>query len=170
MTAPNNAPLVSTWDLESLASPLPPRRPTINDFNGAVKIDDSRPGYQPDPQTMPSAAEWNLICKLLSAMGAVVPNAVVSITGGATPSVAGFSSASTLVTTDTFTVIHNGTGDVSITWPANTFPSLTTAPTANLNAGASGMIDAVAIANGVQVRTYNASGTATDKSFTVVVR
>jgi hypothetical protein len=163
----NLSPLVTPWDLESAATPLAPRRPILNDFNGAAKIDDAN--YPPDPQTMPNAAEFNLIARVLVALGAVVPNAVISVTGGNPPTIFGFTSASSLVTSGTFTLTRNGAGDVSITWPANTFPTPAANPVVSPNAGVLADVDAVAITNGVRVRTFNSAGVATDLSFTVQV-
>lgn len=165
MTTPNLTPLASTWDLASLAIPLVPRRPTLNDFNGAVKIDDAN--YAPDPQTMPNGPELNLYAKLLVALGAVCPSLVFSITGGAVPTLAGFLSASTLVSTGTFGINRVSAGVVDITWPANTFPASQVAPVVTPNAGVLCDVDAVAITNGVRVRTYNSAGAAADLSFTV---
>ena len=163
----NLAPLVSPWDLESASSSLPPRRPILNDFNGAVKIDDAN--YPPDPQTMPNSAELNLYGRIHVAVGAVVPNAILSVTGGPPTLLAGFVSPSTLVSSGTFTVVRNGAGDVSITWPANTFPVAQVGPMVSTNAGTQCSGDAVAITNGVRVRTYNSAGAATDYSFTVQI-
>ncbi len=158
---PNTAPGVSTWDL------IPPRRPTTNDFNGAAKIDDAT--YAPNPQTMPSGAEYNTLCLLMVALGKVLPNAVVSVTGGNPPTLAGFAAPSSSIVGGTFTLTRNSAGDVSVTWPANTFPTSACAPVVAPNAGALCDVDAVAITNGVRVRTFNAGGAATDLSFTVTI-
>lgn len=167
MTAPNLSPLVSPWDLESAAMPLPPRRPVLNDFNGAQKIDDAN--FAPDPQTMPNAPELNLTARLLVAIGSMVANAIISITGGNPPTLAGWVTPGTLSTSLTFTLTRNGTGDVSITWPANTFPTAQVAPTVSTNAGARATADVVAITNGVRVRTFNAADAAADLNFTVTL-
>ena len=158
---PNNAPGTSTWDLVS------PRRPTTNDFNGAAKVDDQQ--FVPDPQTMVSGLEYNTLCLLVVAMGKVLPNATFSITGGNPPTLAGFAAAASAVVSGTFTLTRNSAGDVSITWPANTFPTATCAPEVSTNAGVQCSVDAVAITNGVRVRTFNAAGAPTDLSFTVTL-
>lgn len=161
MPGPNLSPGASTFDL------VPPRRPVVGDFNGAAKIDDAQ--YPPDAQTMPSAAELNTSAKLHVAAGAVLPLLVLSILGGASPTVFGCISAVAAVTPATLTVIRNGAGDVSVTWPANTFPPSSVYPTVSRNAGAAGDEDIVPITNGVRVRTWNTSGVATDASFTVTL-
>ena len=159
MPGTNQSPGVSTFDL------VPPRRPVLNDFNGAAKVDDAT--FPPDPQTMPNAAELNLAAKLAVAVGAVMPVLVFSVIGGVTPTLFGIITAVTAVIPSTLTVVRNGTGDVSITWPAGTFPTPSVYPTACTNAGAAGDADVVPITNGVRVRTYNGSAVATDLSFTV---
>jgi len=155
------APNANTFDLTI------PRRPGTNDFNGVAKIDDS--SEPPDPQTMPNAAEWNTIEWLILAIGRVMPVVVISIAGGATPSVISFPCARASVVVGTFTVTRNGAGDVSITWPTNTFPASVSTPVASLNGSADGRITATNISNGVRVYTFNAAGTATDRDFTVQV-
>lgn len=155
-----SSPNASTFDL------VPPTRPGTDTFNGIAKEDQV--GFVPDPKTQPSAAEWNTIEWLILALGRVMPVVVISITGGATPSVASFSAAPKSLVTGSFTVVRNGAGDVSITWPVDTFPSSVVKPEAMLNAGP-GMIHAVSITNGVRVFTYNSGGAATDFDFTVSV-
>lgn len=148
----------NTWDLS------PPQRPSLADFNGASKSDEA--AYLPDPTTMPNAAEWNTMGRLLAAMGQMVPNASVSIASGGSPTVSSVRTAASAVNSGTFTVTRNGAGDVSITWPANTFPATLGPPRAFLNNAGSGMISAVAVTNGMRIRTYNAAGAATDLDFT----
>lgn len=151
---------ISTWDLAT------PRRPSLDDFEGAEKQNDD--DFPPDPEKDPTAEEYNELCQLVVGFGRMIPNAIVCVAGGATPSVAGFSAMPIAVITSTFTVTRNGAGDVSITWPANTFPTPICRPRAYLNAGP-GMPHAVAITNGVRVHTYNSSGVATDLDFSVDV-
>lgn len=156
-----SSPDANTFDL------VPPRRPGTSDFNGIAKVDDL--AYPPDPTTQPNAAEWNTVEFLLVALGKVCPLALISVTGGSPPTLFGFVSVSSSVLGSSITFTPNGAGDVSITWPPATFASSVTNPTANLNSGAAGMIDVVAIADGVRVRTYDAAGTAADLSFTVTL-
>lgn len=153
MSAPNASP----FDL------TPPRRPGLDDFNGIAKEDDQED--PPNPREQPNAAEWNTMEWLLLAIGRVMPVAVLSFSGGAVVQLAG--APKDLVIGD-LTVTPNGTGDYSITWAAGTFPASNAAPVAALNAGP-GMIYAVAITNGVQVKTYNNSGVAANLAFTLQI-
>lgn len=155
------APNASTFDLATS------RRPGTDDFNGIAKVDDA--AYQPDPTTQPNAAEWNTIEWLLLAVCRVMPVMVLSITGGNPPTLANFLTAPKNIIAGNLTITRVGAGNVQITWPAGKFPPSASPPIAGLNSGGSGMIDAVVISNGVQVRTYNAAGAATDLSFTVSV-
>jgi hypothetical protein len=158
MASPNQ----STFDV------VPPYRPGAADFNGAAKLDDQ--ANPPDPQTMPNAAEWNTICLLLVAMGKVISSAVITVTVSAgTYSASQISAAGAAVSIGSITVTKNGTGDVSLTWPANTFPPAVAAPEASLNDTAAGMITCYAITNGVRIVMLNAAAAAADKPFTVCV-
>lgn len=156
MTAPNT----STFDLAL------PRRPGTDDFNGINKQDDA--AYPPDPQIHPNAAEWNTIEWIMLSLGRVIPVAVITVDGGATPTITAFGCVRKTVTTGSFTVVRNSAGNVSITWAANTFPPAAAKPMACLNEGP-GEIAVNNIANGIQVFTYNSAGTATDKDFTASV-
>lgn len=156
MTAPNK----STFDLGT------PRRPTSNDFNGIAKVDDLF--EQPDPTTMPNAAEWNTVEYLILSIGRVMPVAVLTVANTGTPTLSSFLTAPTAPNNGTFTITHTATGNVLIAWPALTFPSSACAPVACLNAGP-GMIHCVVEGNGIRVHTYNAAGAAADFGFTVTV-
>lgn len=149
------APNASTFDLD------PPRRPGIDDFNGIAKEDD--PEEPPNPREQPNAAEWNTMEWLLMSIGRVMPVSVVSVASNA---VTQASAAKKDVTTGTFTVTVNGTGDLDITWPANTFPAAVAAPAGFLNSGP-GMIHVSGIVNGVNVKTYDGTGVAANRDFTV---
>lgn len=156
MTQPANP-----WDR------TPPVRPSIDDFHGGAKEDD--PEEPPDYNTMPNAPEWNEFSFLAQAFGQVVPNAKIDILGGNPATVAAVRSPATAVTTGTLTVTRNGTGDHSITWPANTFPASIGYPEAKLVGGVPGSATAQNITNGVRVKTFDATGTAQDYSATCSV-
>lgn len=160
--ATNNSPGISTFDV------VPPYRPTTTDFNGGAKLDDATD--PPDPVTMPNAAEANTTAGLFASLGRVVSVCTLTVTQTAgTYSISQVSAATAAVVIATFTVTKNAVGDVSITWPANTFPASAGGPEATANQlsfGASAA--AILITNGVQVRL--AVGTvATDMNFTISI-
>ncbi|WP_394849714.1 hypothetical protein LZC95_19955 [Pendulispora brunnea] len=107
---------------QSTFDEAPPRRPGLSTFNGAAKADDAE--FPPDPKTMPSAAEYNALCRLVIAYGKVVPVAIVDVafTGGAA-SVQRFVAAGSHVTTASFTVQRTGPGDTDVLWPEDAFPA-----------------------------------------------
>lgn len=154
-------PTISTWEIVGT-----PRRPSLADLGGGAFVDDAT--YPPDPGTMPSAAMENQNEFQVAAVAKVMPACVicVKITAG-TPSINKFSAPSGLVITGTFTVTDNGTGDTSVTWPANTFPALTFDSFGGINGATIGQMSVQDIANGIRVRTANAAGVATDLNWTV---
>lgn len=112
MTTPNTAPDANTFDLD------PPRRPGANDFNGIAKVNalDLEPA---DPETDPTAEEWNTLCHTGLAVGQVAALAFVKIDGGASPSILGVISPSTNVTGVTFTLDRVGAGHLTLKWPTS---------------------------------------------------
>lgn len=153
MAAPNASP----FDLS------PARRPNTDDFNGIAKEDDDED--PPNPREQPNAGEWNTIEWILMSLGRVMPVVVISVVANVVTQVT--AAGKDLDTTD-FALVVNGTGDVSITWPANSIPSSVAGPVASLNTGP-GMIHAALITNGVQVKTYDGAGSPADQSFTVQI-
>ncbi len=146
----------------------PPRRPGIGDVGGGAKLDDQE--YPPDAVTMLTAADENQAENLLVAYGKVTPAAVFSLRFSAgAPILDIFSCASSLPTLGSFTVVDNGTGDTSVTWPANTFPSPVAPPFGGLTGATVGMMAVEAITNGVRVRTLGSGGAAADLACTVVL-
>ncbi len=147
---------------------VPPRRPGIGDVGGGAKLDDQ--DYPPDPVTMMSAADENQQENLLVAFGKVTPSAVLSTKYTSTvPSIDLFSCASSLPVLGTFTVVANGTGDASITWPANTFPAPAARPKGGITGATVGMIAVESITNGVRIRTFGSGGAAADLPATVEI-
>jgi len=164
MTAPDTL----TWDLA--AADGGPRRPSLEDVGGATHEDDAV--FPPDPATMPYAAELNQWAMQVAAFGKVVPSLILSVEfAGGAPAVVVASSPRSSVALGDFTVTDNGTGDTTITWPANTFPPEVTRPEVSINQDIGEMVGATvtAVANGVRVRTYRSAG-AYDLAFTVVRR
>jgi hypothetical protein len=165
MTAPN----VSPWD-----DPTGAHRPGASDFNGAAFEDDADDA--PDPATQASAALVNTICLALVSLGKVSPNARISIRyASGNPVLDSFSAAPNGPTSATWTIGRTSagasSGDVTISWPAGTFPPAAGQPTACVNvagAPAAWNISATNVTNGVRVITA-VGGTATDLPFTVSV-
>jgi len=145
----------------------PARRPGLDDFNGASKIDDAE--NPPDPATMPNAAEANTVQRTLIGVAKVVHVLVLTVdfTAGA-PVVVSYGDATEKLDVGDFSLVDNAAGDTSITWPAGTFP--TAIADFLLTVTADVAIDeqrAFAITNGVRVVTKN-GGVATDARFTLV--
>jgi hypothetical protein len=145
-----------------------PRRPSTEDLGGDDKLDDAE--HPPDPVEHPTAAGHNQMVRVIAALvkTAAVCKLEVRFSGG-TPYVARAPALGTAVTLTTFTVVDNGTGDTTITWPANTFPAAACSPsgltlltnsTAELSAG----VDE--ITNGIRVRTRS-GGAVADIPFTI---
>lgn len=165
----------STWDGNPNTSPptTTPYRPGSADFNG-IGLQD-RADFPPNAQTMPTANLLNTWSATEVVLGRIVPNMVLSITGGNPPSIALCTAAPTAVNGNPsgfLTLTRNGAGDVSITWPANTFPPAVAWPMATVNTQQgptdSRTIAATPITNGVRVTTFNGGG-GVDMNFTVSV-
>ena len=148
----------------------PPRRPSLDDIGGATLVDDAaRP---PHKATMPYADQLNQ-CQLqierLAAMTEVLTLTVTFAAG--VPSVSQFTASRTTVVIGDFTVTDNGTGDTTITWPANTVTTSTGGPVPGLNdTTVGGGITASLVALGVRVLTWTGAATPADRDFTVTVR
>jgi hypothetical protein len=151
MTAPGQSP----WDGNPLATPpvAVAYRPGTDDFNGAALADD--PANPPNPQTMPTGPLFNTYSKTIVSLGQVAPNLVVNIAGGVTPAFVSQTACGSNVPHPS--ILRNGPGDVSLTWPAGALPAPVAGPRAYLRSGP-GSIYAVAITNGVRVHTHNISG------------
>lgn len=163
-----SSPNANTFDL------VPPRRPGLNDFEGASLSDDVE--EPPNPLTDPTSATWNTLCRVLTALGLVTPVCRLGITGHVSqPFINALACVVTAVTQTpvvgtgfgTFTIVRNSIGNVSITWPAGTFPAAAFPPKASLNHTAAGMITAFAITNGVTVITMTNAAALADLPFTV---
>lgn len=161
--------------LQSVFTLATPRRPSIADLGGAAFTDDQE--FEPD-DTMPSAAMENQNEWVLQATEAVTPVLRLSVTWNGSAYVLTYiQSKNTNVTGGTFTPTRNSAGNISITWPANTFPAPAGFPSARLVTAAllyNATITAQNITNGVQIFiTAGTSGSAaaagSDQSFTVDV-
>lgn len=113
-------------------SQSPPRRPTLDDFNGAVKANDIN--YPPDARTQPTAEEFNTLCNMVVAMGAVCPFLVVSIANnGTTASILNFTCAGGNIALGDLTVTRVSLGLVKLTIAIAKFGDVTRQPMACAN-------------------------------------
>jgi len=148
-----------TYDLS------PPIRPAIADLGGGNKEQDAQ--ALPDPVRHITKGDVDQWAKQIAAFARVVPNCLVTVHQVAgTYSVYSVSSLGTLITAPTFTVTKNGTGDVTLSWPAGTFP----APICDHEAQATGTTFALAMAdsstvNQVRVRIFDNANAAKESSF-----
>lgn len=161
------APTTLTWDLPS--SDGGPARPSLNAMGEAALENDAK--NPPVAPTMPTAEMLNQWQMQLAAIGKVVGALGISVRfSGGTPSVYKFTTPGDTLTLADITVTDNGTGDTTLAWPANTLPPSVLEPTASLNGSSSGQVT-VSLASSLSVRvyTFNASGVAADRDFTVWV-
>jgi len=170
------APTTCTWDLD--VADGGPRRPSLADVGGAQQINGTP---APDP-TMPNAQAINQCERQIAALAAAAPLLTVSVRFAAgVPAVVAFSSPSTRLTTDDFSLVQDGTGDVAVFWPTAKLPPTGVRPGVDLNFDASGVPPAAPAAplsgyvtdgslTGARVVTYDAAGTLADYDFTVTVR
>ena len=107
-------PTSSTYDLAT------PRRAGINDILLATKANaPGKPG--PNPNYGPDASEFNMLAWLLAALNRTAPLVRLVITEAAGAYViAECKALGAGVTTASFTLTKNGTGDVTISWAAST--------------------------------------------------
>jgi hypothetical protein len=148
---------------------VPPIRPGSDDVGGCAKQNATPP---PDPQRSLTADDWNQVSKQIVEMAAVLPVAILGVTFNAGAPVVtvitGMGSAAK--NPATYTPTDNGTGDTTISWPANTFPGRTANPMVTLNggSGAAKSPEAVTVTNGIRVKTQDGAGAA-DIAFTVAI-
>jgi hypothetical protein len=162
------APNLSPWDATTA------HRPSTDDFNGAAFQNDA--DDEPDPATQATAELVNTMCLALVSLGKVVANAKVSVKYvSGNPVIDTFAAAPSAPTSATFTPVRTsggaGAGDVTITWPAGSFPPALGQPMACLNvvgAPAAWGISCANVTNGVRVITTVGS-TGTDLPFTVSI-
>jgi len=160
-------PTTLTWSLAS--GDGGPSRPSVTQMGEAALENDAK--NPPIAPTMPTAEMLNQWQLQLAAMGGVVPALVISIRFSAgTPSVYKFSACNSDLVTGDFTIVDNGAGDTTISWPADKLPPPVAEPAINVN-GSTLIIPNVEYASSVsvRVRTWNIGGIATDSAFTVRV-
>lgn len=145
----------------------PPHRPSVSELGGGAKVNGLPP---PDPVRMLTAEDCNQTAQQIPSLARVTPVAILQVeqSAGTYSKIAATAQPST-VTTSTFTLTKNGTGDVSVTWPAGTFPSAIAKPKAHVTGNAPLLVATEAISNGARVRMQNAAGSATDSHFDLEV-
>lgn len=144
-----------------------PRRPTADDVDATLEDD----GVYPPATGMPYADQLNQGLKLARACGLMIYVAKIEVHFAAgTPSVYGVNAANDSIVPGTFTVTDNGSGDTTITWPADTFPIATLSPTASVVDTSHGswlQPTCSTVTNGVRVKTRNSATTLADVNFIV---
>ena len=141
-------PTTLTWDLAS--GDGGPARPSLEAMGEAALVDDA--DFAPVSPTMPTSAMLNQWQEQLA------------------PSVYKFSAPSGNLVLGSLTITDNGDGDTTVAWPTNMLPVSVAEPMGTINGTSSGMISVETVsALSVRVRTWNASGVAADRAFTVHV-
>lgn len=145
-----------------------PRRPSLDDVGGAQKEDDAQ--FPPDPRTMLTAADWNQVSKLVAGLARVSPLAVISVEyDDGAPVVSKLLTPGSKLSPESFTMTHNDTGDLEISWESDALPVPGAGPSVTVNEDTPHMATVVSVTNGVRVRTWDSSGVAADAAFTVFV-
>ncbi len=147
-----------------------PRRGSVEDYGGA-QLEDEDPAPPRDGSML--YADMGNSLQLAAAAADKVHFALgisVTLDLSNNPALSKATGPAEAAVLGTVTLTANGAGDVSLTWPANTFPPSILGPIATLNDGTGGGgISAVPITNGVRVYTKNASDVAAYRAFTVLV-
>jgi len=143
------------------------KRPAITDIRYAVKTNDPDGGpIHPDE---PNAEGGDQISESLAGVCAANAAVAMSVSNGATPTIAMLSCARDDLLVADLTPVSAGTGICEITWAAGKLPVPSVKPQATINGSTPGFVATELITNGVRIRTFNASGTAADLDFTVSV-
>lgn len=144
-----------TWDGD-VANGVLPRRPSTDDLGGDQYEDDAE--SPPDLHEFPSAADFNQLVKQIAALSKCVAAAKIETRFNAgAPFIQRASGPGTAIVPSLFTVVDNGVGDTSVTWPVNTFPTPQISPSgltvfSSAATHAEGQIEE--ITNGIRVRTF----------------
>jgi hypothetical protein len=144
--------------------PGEPRRPTLDD------TDPTFENRMPLPLAgQPYAEQANLVARLVAAYGRMLPVASIEVHFLAgVPFVDSLVCCSEVLTASDLTVTDNGTGDVTVTWPANSFPAQSQSPeVVMVEDGEWLQPTATAVTNGVNVFTRDLGGILTDGRFKV---
>ncbi|MGN6107660.1 MAG: hypothetical protein ACTHU0_21300 [Kofleriaceae bacterium] len=145
-----------------------PRRPSIANVGGAALTE--KPPNPPQDGTMLYADMCNGWQHLLRGLGAVTATLKLEVRFSAgTPAVHALLATKDGLEVDDFVVTDNGTGDTTITWPADAIPPTTITPGVRIRGATCAIGQAEYVTNGVRVYTFNAAGVATDADFAVVI-
>lgn len=108
--------------IDDLTFELPiPRRPTLEDCGGGLKVNGTP---APDPVRMLTAEDVNQLSKQAVASGKMIPLATLFLRFSAgAPAVVGVMCPSGNVEISDFTVLDNGDGDTTISWPTSLLPT-----------------------------------------------
>ncbi len=146
----------------------PPRRPSSEDLGGDEKLDSEE--APPDAKEHFTSQGWNQKVKQLVALARMSAAAKfkVSFSGGA-PQIEQGAGCKATVTTTTFSPTDNGTGDTTVTWPADTFPPEIVSPNGLTLYSSSAQVvsgHVQLVTNGVRVRTF-VNGVASDVPWSI---
>lgn len=168
-----------TWDFDLAATPpVVAAAASIGDLGDAALVDDA--ANPPIPPQMPYSAQLNQWATQLGGMNRVIVAADIQIhfVAGA-PTLYNVAAMSSLINTAwavaqaNMTVTHVGAGVVTVSWPQGSIPPPRAVPRAWALSGPNAQPVAVATTvagnPGVQVSTWNLSGTPTDMDFVVSV-
>jgi len=144
-----------------------PHRPSIDDL-GTDTLEDF-PGEPVDPRYGVNSEAENQRNRVGAALAKTTAPLELSVRFSAgAPFI--YKNVQLRTTSATITVTDNGTGDTSLTWPANSFPAQILEPGGCINGDTVGMIAIESITNGVRVRTLSSAGAAADLPFTCWIK
>lgn len=151
-----------------------PRDPTESDTGGTEYVDSS--SDPPDRTTDPNAEHWDRQGVILSAISVMFPVAQIAINGGATPTVGGVKALNrNFKAGDVVWLVRQSAGVVEVGWRNGFFPADRQRPYIKLARRDVAVQVGIEPAEfefegepitGVIVRTYDATTTPTDYSFT----
>lgn len=168
-----NADVTLTWDDTGVTSGGIPRRPGIDDVGGGRKENRTAPA---NPNTSPTAQDWNQLSKQLIALAKTTPAIRVSITiVGGVPGLqmstgSGYDSPTSVLSTD-LTIVDNGVGNTTVKWAKGRIPLPGSQPSVCVN-GASATAKAAiepfsdSTHDGFTVDTKDKTDTNVDADFT----
>lgn len=160
--------LTFTWDAQ-ISPAVPARAADLADLGDGAYVDDAL--YPPIPGEMMTSSDANQFAAQLAGMNRVITAVAISIHFAAgAPGVQQIAAMGSTILPGSVTVTHTGTGIVTLTWPAGTFPPARLPAFAVITVdGAYLQPTALPVSNGVQVKTRNNTATLVDTDFCVWV-